>query len=78
MDDKTLDKVIERVRLWPKERQRDAAEVLLEMERQDEGRHRLSDAQVNEVARIQHEFAKGQGVLATDEEMAALWKSCGL
>lgn len=78
MDDKTLDEVIERVRLWPEERQRDAAEVLLEMERQDASRHRLSDVQADEVARIQHEFAEGRGVVATDEEMAALWKSCGL
>ncbi len=69
---------MERVRHWPKERQEDAAEVLLEMERQDASRHRLTDAQAEEVARIQRDIREGRGKLATDEQMAALWKSCGL
>jgi hypothetical protein len=75
---KNIDDVIERVRHWPEERQRDAAEMLLEMERQDESTSRLTDVQAEEVARIQREFREGKGTLATDEEMAALWKSCGL
>ncbi|MFG3596457.1 hypothetical protein [Bradyrhizobium sp. RDI18] len=69
---------MERVRHWPKERQEDAAEVLLEMERQDASRYRLTDAQAEEVARIQRDIREGRGKLATDEQMAALWKSCGL
>jgi uncharacterized protein YigA (DUF484 family) len=75
---RNTDEVIERVRHWPKERQQDAAEILLEMERQDASGYRLTDAQAEEVARIQHEFREGSGTFATDEEMAALWKSCGL
>jgi len=78
MAPKDLEELIERVRHWPSERQADAAEVLLEMERQDSSRYRLSDAQAEEVARIQREVYEGEGKFATDEQMAALWKSCGL
>jgi hypothetical protein len=78
MTAKDLEELIERVRQWPKERQEDAAEVLLEMERQDTSRYRLTDAQAEEVARIQRDVREGRGTLATDEQMAALWKSCGL
>jgi hypothetical protein len=78
MTAKDLEDLIERVRHWPKERQEDAAEVLLEMERQDTSRYRLTDAQAKEVARIQRDIRDGRGTFATDEQMAALWKSCGL
>lgn len=75
---KDLEELIERVRHWPEERQRDAAEILLEMEQQDSSRYRLTDAQAEEVARIQRDIREGKGKFATDEQMAALWKSCGL
>ena len=75
---KDLEQLIERVRHWPKERQEDAAEVLREMERQDKSGYRLTDAQAREVARIQQDIREGRATLATDEQMAALWKSCGL
>ena len=78
MTAKDLEELIERVRHWPKERQEDAAKVLLEMERQDTSGYRLTDAQAREVARIQRDIRKGRGTFATDEQMAALWKSCGL
>jgi hypothetical protein len=78
MTAKDLEELIERVRHWPKERQEDAAEVLLEMERQDASRYRLTDAQAKEVARIQRDIRDRRGTFATDEQMAALWKSCGL
>jgi hypothetical protein len=75
---KNLDHIIERLRHWPEERQQDAAATLLEMERQDASDYRLTDAQAEEVAQIQHEFIDGRGRLATDEQMAELWTSCGL
>jgi hypothetical protein len=75
---KNLEELIERVRRWPEQRQQDAAEVLLEMERQDSSGYRLTDAQAEEVARIQLEIREGKATFATDEQMAALWKSCGL
>ena len=78
MTAKDLEELMERVRHWPKERQEDAAEVLLEMERQDASRFRLTDAQAKEVARIQRDVRDGRAIFATDEQMAALWKSCGL
>ena len=78
MTAKDLEELIERVRYWPQERQEDAAEVLLEMERQDTSGYRLTGAQAREVVRIQQSIREGRGTLATDEQMAALWKSCGL
>ena len=78
MATKNLEELMERVRHWPKERQEDAAEVLLEMERQDTSGYRLSNAQAQEVARIQLEIQEGKTTFATDEQMTALWKSCGL
>ena len=78
MTAKDLEALIERVRHWPRERQEDAAEVLLEMERQDTSGYRLTGAQAREVVRIQQSIREGRGMLATDEQMAALWKSCGL
>ena len=78
MTAKDIATVLERVRQWPKERQEDAAEVLLEIERQDTSLYRLTDDQAKEVARIQRDVREGRARFATDEEMAALWKSCGL
>ena len=73
-----LEELMERVRHWPNERQQDAAEVLLEMERQDASGYQLTDAQAQEIARIQAEIRDGSATFATDEQMAELWKSCGL
>jgi hypothetical protein len=78
MASRILKEVIERVQSWPEQRQEDAAEVLLEMERQDASGYHLTDAQAQEVARIQRDIREGRGSFATDVEMAALWKSCGL
>ena len=78
MTRKDLEDLMARVRHWPERRQEDAAEVLREMERQDSSGYRLTDAQAHEVARIQRDIRDGKGKFATDEQMAALWKSCGL
>ena len=78
MSAKILKEVIERVRSWPESRQEDAAQVLLEMEQQDASGYRITDGQAQEVARIQLNIREGKGTFATDEEMAALWKLCGL
>jgi hypothetical protein len=48
------------------------------MERQDASGYRLTDAQAQEIARIQAEIRDGSATFATDEQMAELWKSCGL
>ncbi|MES2193574.1 MAG: hypothetical protein V4517_04095 [Pseudomonadota bacterium] len=78
MATKNLEQLMERVRHWPKERQQDAAEILLEMERQNANNYRLTDAQAQEVERVQLEIREGRATFASDEQMAALWKSCGL
>lgn len=48
---KRFEEVIERVRTWPGSRQEAAAEVLLEMEAQDDAPYHLTAEQVAEVKR---------------------------
>ncbi len=75
---KALREVLARVESWPEERQQDAVQVLLEMERQDEAPYRLTPEQVQEVRQIRRAIREGRGVFASDEEIAELWKSVGL
>jgi hypothetical protein len=49
-----------------------------EIERQDTSFYRLTEAQAQEVARIQRVVREGKGKFATDEEMTTLWTSCGV
>jgi hypothetical protein len=44
----------------------------------DTGHYRLTAEQVAEVARIQQNLREGTTRLATDDEVAALRKKCGL
>jgi hypothetical protein len=75
---KLLQDVIERVRTWPDERQDEAARLLLDLEAQQASGYRLTPEQVREVEEIQRQIRDGTAQFATDEEMAALWKKCGL
>jgi hypothetical protein len=43
-----------------------------------QSRYRLTDEQVEEVMRRQQALRDGTSRFATDEEMNALWKRCGL
>jgi hypothetical protein len=70
--------ILDRVLTWPPERQQHAARILSDMEEQERSPYRLSDEQVREVERRELDFAEGRERYATDEEMAALWKKCGL
>jgi hypothetical protein len=70
--------ILDRVLTWPPKRQEDAVRVLTEMEEQDASPYRLTDERVAEVHRRRADFAAGRERYATDEEMAALWKKCGL
>jgi hypothetical protein len=45
---------------------------------QDTSGFQLGSDQAKEVARIQRDIREGKGKFATDEQMAALWESCGL
>jgi hypothetical protein len=73
-----LKAVLDRVLTWPPERQDDAARVLAAMEEQNASSYGLAKEQVEEVLRRQQDFKEGKERYATDEEMAALWKKCGL
>jgi hypothetical protein len=70
--------ILDRVLDWPAQRQEDAARMLREMERQDASRSRLTDDQVAEVERRRAAFAAGEERYATEEELAAFWRKCGL
>jgi hypothetical protein len=73
-----MKEILDRVLTWPPRRQEDAARVLREMEQQDTSPYRLTDEQVAEIGRRRAGFAEGSERYATDEEMDALWKKCGL
>jgi hypothetical protein len=75
---KLLQDVIERVRKWPANRQDDAARLLLDLEAQQNNAYRLTPAQIDEVIKIRGELREESAQFASDEEMAALWKKCGL
>ena len=48
------------------------------MEEQDTSAYELSDEQVREIEARRADFAAGRERYATDEELNALWKKCGL
>jgi len=70
--------VLDRVLTWPLERQEDAVRMLAAMEEQDASTYRLDEEQAEEVRRRQRDFQEGKERYATDDEIAALWKKCGL
>jgi len=69
---------VARVLTWPPERQESAARMLSEMEEQDTSPYHLTDEQMQEVGLRRADFIEGRERYATEEEMAALWKKCGL
>jgi hypothetical protein len=75
---KLLRDVIDRVQKWPDDRQDQAALVLLDLEAQQASSNRLTPEQIKEVERIQQKVRDGSAEFATDEQMAAFWKKCGL
>jgi hypothetical protein len=75
---KLLEDVIDRVRTWPEDRQDEAAEVLLDLEAQRSSGYRLTVEQLREVQRIRQKMRDGSATFATEEQMAAFWKKCGL
>jgi hypothetical protein len=75
---KLLDEGVRAVRDLPEERQDVAGELLLAIAEQSKADFRLTQDQVEAVKRVQKELKDGTMRLATDDEMAALWKKCGL
>jgi hypothetical protein len=78
MTKEQVKEIRDRVLTWPAKRQEDAARVLTEMEGQDTSPYHLTDEQAEEVGRRRADFTEGRERYATDEEMSALWKKCGL
>jgi ABC-type ATPase with predicted acetyltransferase domain len=78
MTNEQVKEILDRVLTWPLKRQEDAARVLREMEEQDASPYRLTIDQAEEVERRRTAFAEREKHYASDEEMAALWKKCGL
>jgi len=78
MTKEQVKEILDRVLTWPPKRQEDAARVLSEMEEQDASPYYLTEEQVEEVKRRRQAFREGTERNATDEELAALWKKCGL
>lgn len=78
MTKEQVKEILDRVLTWSPDRQEEAARVLHDMESQNVNHHSLTDEQVEEVKRRRADFAAGRERYATDEEMAALWKNCGI
>jgi hypothetical protein len=63
--------VLERVRTWPAERQEDAVQMLLEMERQDQSIYVLTEEDRRAIAESRDQARRGE--FASEEEIAALF-----
>ena len=73
---KLLAKALERVRGWPKDRQDDAARLLLAMDRRDAEPYRLTAEERAEIDTALEEAERGE--LASDEEVAAVFQRFGI
>jgi hypothetical protein len=73
---KLLENGIEAVRDLPADQQNLAGELLLSLAEQSKPRTRLTPEQADDVRLAIAEADRGD--FATDEEMAAFWKKCGL
>ena len=75
---KLLEQAVDQARELPEEGQDAAAEALFAHIAFRDQRHGLSLEQVEEVKRIRSRLRYGETRLATDEEVSALWKKCGV
>jgi hypothetical protein len=64
-----IEAILDRVRMWPRPRQEDAARILLAMEAQDASVYRLSDEERADIDASLEELARGE--IALDEEVRA-------
>ncbi|KAB2943616.1 MAG: hypothetical protein K8F92_04620 [Hyphomicrobium sp.] len=73
---KVLEDALKKVRELPEERQEFAAEVLETIVAQDDGVYHLTDEDRTEVRAGLAEIERGE--IASDEDVAAMWKRFGL
>ena len=62
-----IEAILDRVRMWPRQRQEDAARILLAMEAQDASVYRLLDEERADIDASLEELARGE--IALDEEV---------
>ena len=74
---KRLEEAVAQARELPDEEQDEIAEMLFALMSIDEADYALSPEQVEEVKRIQEDLRTGKTRLATDEEVAEMWKKFG-
>ena len=75
---KLLEDAIAEARKLPETEQDSLAETVFAHISSSDVKYRLTDEQVEEVKRRQRALREGESHFATDEEVAALWKKCGL
>ena len=68
---KTLKEVMRRAETWPKERQEEAARLLLEMEARDATIYQLSDEEAADIDEALKEVERGE--VASEEEVKAVF-----
>jgi hypothetical protein len=73
---KLLDKALERVRAWPKDRQDEAARLLLAIDQRDAEPYKLTPEERAEIDTALSEVERGE--LASPDEVTALFKRFGL
>jgi hypothetical protein len=75
---KLLEQAIAKARELSEEEQDAIADALFAHLGQRAGRVQLTAEQIADVNRIRNDLRSGRTRFATDEETAALWKTCGL
>lgn len=75
---KLLEQAIAKLRELPESDQDAAADALFAHLAGEHRQFGLTAEQVADVTRIRNELGDGHSRLAGDDEMAALWKKCGL
>lgn len=75
---KLLDQAFAKVRELPDSDQNAVADALFAHLAGDHRKFGVTAAQIEDVTRIQQDLRAGRSRVATDDEMAALWKKSGL
>ncbi|HSI39600.1 MAG TPA: hypothetical protein VLA00_03530 [Xanthobacteraceae bacterium] len=73
-----LDEAIAKLRALPADRQEELARMLIEVADDEARVYELTPEQEAEVEQAMQEIREGRMEYASDEEVAALWKSFGL
>jgi hypothetical protein len=68
---KTLQDVLRRVEAWPRERQEEAARVLLELEAGEEPVYQFTDEEAADIDEALREIERGE--VASEEEVKAVF-----